>query len=100
MTQEQSHDQAKARIPVFYRPEMNSVVSEPSISKSSEKPGRFVEFAKKMSPTQFEVMGFDPVERSDLTIAHDEDYVDGVLACELPNGFMTFDKSVADAGVY
>ncbi len=88
------------KIPVFYRPEMNAIVSEPSISKSSEKPGRFVEFAKKMSPTQFEIVDFEPVERSDLTIAHDEDYVDGVLACELPNGFMTFDKSVADSLPY
>lgn len=100
MTQEQSHDQAKARIPVFYRPEMNATLSEPSISKSSEKPGRFVELAKKMSPTQFEVVDFDPVERSDITIAHYGDYVDGVLACELPNGFMTFDKSVADSLPY
>lgn len=88
------------KIPVFYRPEMNSTLSEPSISKSGEKPGRFVEFAKKMSPTQFEVVDFEPVERSDLTIAHYEDYVDGVLACELPNGFMTFDKSVADSLPY
>ncbi len=88
------------KIPVFYRPEMNAIVSEPSISRSSEKPGRFVEFAKKMSPTQFEVVDFEPVERSDLTIAHDDDYVDGVLACELPNGFMTFDRSVADSLPY
>ena len=28
MTQEQSHDQAKARIPVFYRPEMNATSRE------------------------------------------------------------------------
>lgn len=100
MTQEQSHDQAKARIPVFYRPEMNSVVSEPSISKSSEKPGRFVEFAKRLSPTHIDIKDFDPVQPGDIGIAHDQDYVQGILACELPNGFMTFDKSVADSLPY
>ncbi|MEZ5629356.1 MAG: hypothetical protein R3F09_01415 [Burkholderiaceae bacterium] len=100
MTQEQSHDPAHPRIPVFYRPEMNSVVSEPSISKSSEKPGRFVEFVKGLSPTHIDIKDFDPVQPGDIGIAHDQDYVQGILACELPNGFMTFDKSVADSLPY
>ncbi len=39
----------------------------------------------------------DLVKRADFERAHHPDFVDGILSCELPNGFRNYDSAVADS---
>lgn len=84
-------------IPVFYDDRMNAVLSCESTSPSSNKPLLQTVHWGTYSAERVEFHGFKPATREQLAMVHARDYVDGVLDCELPNGFMNFDKSVADS---
>ncbi|MFN3487471.1 MAG: hypothetical protein ACK44W_18545, partial [Planctomycetota bacterium] len=77
-------------IKIFYRPEMSAATA--SFSPSSDKPRQFVEFVKDMP---VEVMSFEPAEIEDFYLAHDKDFVDGIMAGEIANGFGNKDPQVA-----
>lgn len=82
-------------IPVFYRPEM--VAPAQGYSPSAAKPAQVVadwRFDFDIAP-DIELIEFDPVTRDELARAHDPDYVDGILAGRIPNGFGTLDPRVA-----
>lgn len=77
--------QSPATIPVFYRPE---IVAENAsrTSPSAAKPAQVIDDWQRRS-LPIELHSFDPVDRETLALAHDRDYVDGVLDLTLSNGF-------------
>ena len=71
-------------IPVLFRPEM--VAEASSYSPSAGKPPLVVvDWQSHALPV--DLRGFDPVDESTLSLAHNAGYVRGVLACEIDNGF-------------
>jgi acetoin utilization deacetylase AcuC-like enzyme len=71
-------------IPVFFRTEM--VAESASYSPSAGKPPKVLaDWQAHALPV--EVRGFDPVDEATLALAHDVEYVRGVLAGKLVNGF-------------
>jgi acetoin utilization deacetylase AcuC-like enzyme len=81
-------------LPVFFRSEQN-VESNNSYSPSAGKPKQALADWVKKFPSQIEVRSFEPVTRDTLCLAHDPAYIDGLLACELPNGFNNHNPDVA-----
>ena len=74
-----------SRIPVFFRPEMVARDAS-SDSPSAGKPEQVVaDWQRRGLPV--ELRRFDPVDEATLALAHDADYVRGVLSCALANGF-------------
>lgn len=82
------------RVPVFFRDEM--VVHVDSFSPSAGK-RRLVLTDWQAHGLPVEVRRFHPVTAEMLARAHDRDYVDGVLAGRVPNGFGSRDRRVADS---
>lgn len=84
-------------IPVFYRPEM--AASSASFSPSSRGPVAAVAdwLAHGLG---IEVRSFDPATEAQVKRAHASDYVDGIMRCELPNGFGNRSREVADSLPY
>lgn len=79
--------------PVFYCPQMSAPTQ--SYSPSSNKPRQVVaDWA-----TRWDLAILEPRAATveELKLAHDPDYVDGVLACTIPNGFRNTDPAVAAA---
>lgn len=85
------------RLPVFYTPKMNADVS--SFSPSSGKPARVVAAWQRLS-LPIAIIEPDPVSSDELKRAHDSNYVDKVLACEINNGFRNNLPEVADSLLY
>ena len=83
-------------ISVFYRPEQ-SCASNESISPSAGKPRQVVAdwLARQDIADHIRIESFDPVDTGTLKLAHEGDYVDRVLACELDNGFGNKNPEVA-----
>lgn len=82
-------------IPVFYRPEM--VAPATGYSPSAAKPAQVVADWRAdfdIAP-DVEFVEFDPATRAEIARAHDPAYVDGILACRIPNGFGDCDPRVA-----
>lgn len=73
-----------ASVPVFFRPEM--VAEAASYSPSAGKPTQVVADWQAHA-LSMDIRSFDPVDEATLALAHDADYVRGVLALALPNGF-------------
>jgi acetoin utilization deacetylase AcuC-like enzyme len=71
---------------IFYRPEQTALSAGDSFSPSAEKPAEVVASWLRLDPTA-EVVGFEPLTRHDLALAHDRAYVDDVLDLIKPNGF-------------
>ena len=78
---------------VFYRPEQ--VAHTSSFSPSASKPRLVVEDWLKHPEFNIEVCGFEPVSAKQLALAHDADFVRGVLVCDVRNGFGNKDAAVA-----
>lgn len=78
---------------VFYRPEQ--VARTSSFSPSALKPQLVVEDWLNRPELNVEVCSFEPVTAAQLMLAHDADFVRGVLACEIQNGFGNGDAKVA-----
>lgn len=86
-------------VPVFYRPEMSTPTK--SYSPSSDKPRIVVEHWLSrglIKPEQ--VHSFDPADRADFYLAHDADFVGGILDATIPNGFGNHSPQVAAALPY
>ena len=83
---------------VFYRPEMSAKTE--SFSPSSSKPQWVVQDWLNDPSIHCEICSFPPATRAQIYLAHDEDYVDGVLSCRYSNGFGNNDPQVADSLPY
>lgn len=81
------------KLPVFYDERM--VAKTNSFSPSATKPKLVVDDWLRTHPESIEVRSFQQADRSLLDLAHDPDYVDGVLAGTIENGFGNHDKDVA-----
>jgi len=78
-------------IPVFYTPLM--VADSRSISPSAAKPAKVVDSWNKQFP--IEIIEPVPVTNDELYRAHESDFVDGVLSCNIENGFGNKSPQVA-----
>lgn len=81
-------------IPVFYRQEQ-SVASNKSYSPSAGKPEQVMRDWTEKFPDGVEVVSFNPAPPSTFYLAHDKDYVEGLMACEIANGFGNTNPDVA-----
>jgi acetoin utilization deacetylase AcuC-like enzyme len=81
-------------IPVFFRPEM--VADAGSYSPSAGKPAQVVADWRARS-FAMDLRSFDAVDEDTLALAHDREYVRGVLAGEIDNGFGNRRLGVADS---
>ena len=80
--------------PVFYRPEMS--VGTDSHSTSSSKPKRTVEdWLASSAIKSKDVFSFELASPEDLYAAHSSRYVDGVMTCQIANGFGNRDVTIA-----
>ena len=79
-------------IPVFYSEAM--VASIESFSPSAAKPRAVIASWKRLG-VPVEIIAPSPATRAELARAHNPDYVDGILAGRIRNGFGTTDGSVA-----
>lgn len=78
---------------VFYRPEMSAYTE--SFSPSSSKPQWVVQDWQNDPLISCEICSFPPATFQQLTLAHDADYVSGVLSGRLDNGFGNNDPAIA-----
>lgn len=79
------HGTAETVIPVFFDPRQHTDVNE-SFSPSAGKPAKVVESWKQLQiPLRFHAV--EPASPELLALAHSREYVDGVLAGRLVNGF-------------
>ncbi len=78
-------------IPVYYTPKM--VADSGCFSPSAAKPAKVVESWLKQFP--IEIIEPTPVTREEYGRAHDQTWVDRVLACEADNGFANRSLEVA-----
>lgn len=79
-------------IPIFYRPEM--VADSGGYSPSPGKARWFVDRCSNMPVT---IVSPRPADHSQIALAHHNDYVDGVMTCQLDNGFGNARPDVAAA---
>ena len=82
-------------VPIFYDPRQ-SVSGVESFSPSANKPVRVVEAVQNVYD-EANVMPVVPIEREQLMIAHKREYVDGVFAGRIPNGFENVDPRVPES---
>jgi len=79
---------------VFYD-DRQTVESNISISPSAGKPAKAVKEWQKL--VNVELMPVTPVTIEDLCLVHDENFVKGVLSCEIANGFDNHSQEIADS---
>ena len=80
-------------IPVFYSEKM--VVNIQSYSPSAAKPRQVVKSWLKLG-VPIRVLEPVPITTAQLYLAHDREYVDGVLGLQIANGFGNTSKALAD----
>jgi len=85
------------KCPVFYRDEMVPVIS--SFSPSPGKPALVLQDWKRAGMS-IDVRGFAPVSRAQLYLAHNEDYVDGIMDGTRRNGFGGYCRKAAESFSY
>ncbi|WP_048440641.1 hypothetical protein [Caenimonas sp. SL110] len=85
---------------IFFRNEQ--VANQPaSFSPSACKPALVVhDWLRRGLITQGDIHSFPPVTRADLTLAHDPDFVQGILDLEIENGFGTTDPELTTSLYY
>jgi acetoin utilization deacetylase AcuC-like enzyme len=83
---------------VFFRQEQSCTNSE-SFSPSAGKPRLVVEdwLSRPEIAKHLEIETFNPATRANLYAAHNPSYVDGVLDCQIKNGFSNKDPAVAES---
>lgn len=80
---------------VFYRPEQTAA-NTGSYSPSASKPAKAVaDWLNRGLIQPEDVMGFEPVTRCELGLAHDPVFVDAILDLQLENGFNNRNPEVA-----
>ena len=83
------------RMKVFFREEQ-SARNANAYSPSAHKPTLVIaDWLRHGLISPEDIMSFEPVTRDDLVLAHEPNFVDGVLSCAEPNGFGNRDKEVA-----
>lgn len=85
------------QVPVFYRPEMTAATR--FFAPGTYKPAEVVEDWQRHGMSM-QIQPFEPVTKDDLYRAHTKGYVDGVLACEIANGFGGTQPDVADSLIF
>ena len=83
-------------ISVFYRVEQVA----PVLSAPGARKPRLVVDDWLAHGLPIGISSFEPARREDLVLAHAPAFVDGVLACRVPNGFRTRQHEVADSLPY
>src|SRR5262245_26854765 len=85
-------------IPVFYRPEQSSDAAE-SFSPSAGKPKLVIEdwLAHPEIAQHIQIESFPPAGDELLLSAHDANYVRGIFSGEIPNGFGSTSRKIADS---
>ena len=83
---------------VFYRKEQVGPVQRSS--PSAHKPRLVVEDWKKHFGAAIELCSFEPATEQQIERAHQADFVKGVLACTVANGFGNRDEAVAQSLPY
>jgi len=88
-------------ISVYYRPEQSCDQAD-SFSPSAGKPAEVMRdwLSNKDIAPNIKVQSFSPVSRDILYAVHDPKYVDGVLDCQIANGFGSRSKAIADSLLY
>jgi len=81
-------------IDVAYSPKQISCPS--TSSPSPRKPGWVIQDWQTLN-LPIRIVEPIPVTREELSLAHDREYVDGVLDCRLPNGFRGRERDVAES---
>ncbi len=71
-----------------------SVSANDSFSPSAQKPAQVVESWKRLG-IPYEEMTFAPLTAEEIAVAHNRNYVDGVLSCRRNNGFSNRSHQVA-----
>jgi acetoin utilization deacetylase AcuC-like enzyme len=84
------------KVPVFYTPRM--VADSRSASPSAAKPALVVESWERQFPV--EIIEPWPVSVDDLVRAHDREFVEGILASKIDNGFGNNSPEVAASLLY
>lgn len=97
MKNEDNYKDCIALLPVFYSPKM--VVDFISSSPSAGKPARVVGAWQRLG-LPIEIVEPNQVTEIDFKLAHNPDYVDKILACEIKNGFGNKLPEVADSLMY
>lgn len=89
---------SKAKIPVFYRPEQSSDCSA-YFSPSSGKPKLVIKDWKSHPEIadRIRIKSFAPASIKLLSTAHNVDYIKGVLAGRIANGFGDHNRKVAES---
>ena len=82
------------KVPVFFNDHMVCLDND-SFSPSAGKPAAVVNEWQRLFGDRIVLRDFEPVTASDLALAHDRKFVDGVLKCDRPNGFGNTLQSVA-----
>jgi acetoin utilization deacetylase AcuC-like enzyme len=84
-------------IPVFYSPKMDANIS--MFSPSAGKPAQVVGAWQRLN-LPIDIIEPEPVTATELKLAHCPEFVDGVLACEVKNGFGNKSPEVASSLPY
>jgi acetoin utilization deacetylase AcuC-like enzyme len=84
-------------IPVFYTPKM--VAPSLSFSPSSMKPEKVVDAWLK-SEIPIEIIDVSPMDDADICLAHQADFVRGVLSGKISNGFANRSLEIANTLLY
>jgi acetoin utilization deacetylase AcuC-like enzyme len=86
------------KIPIFYN-EKQTATKNTSFSPSAGKPAKVLE-SYKASQIPIEIMDFKPLKRSHIALAHDPQYVAGVMNGTRTNGFGNTLKEVNETLPY
>ena len=84
---------------VFYN-EKQTARGNDSFSPSAQKPAKALAEWKRLHGDKIQVVESGPVSSSDISLAHEHDYVKGVLSQVLPNGFGNTKPEVAESLPY
>lgn len=86
------------KLPIFYTPEQ-SVEHNDSFSPSAGKPKHVVAMYLK-NPRVEVITGWEPLHPVEIRVAHNPDFVDGILQSRIPNGFGNLSAGVAKSLPY
>ena len=84
---------------ICYRPEQNRSATWTASARDAGKPAEVVESWLRLDPAAV-VIGFEPLTRADLALAHDRAYVDAVLDLKRCNGFGNRSPEIANTLPY
>jgi acetoin utilization deacetylase AcuC-like enzyme len=87
------------KLPIFYVEQQNCKEAN-SYSPSAGKPALAVKDWQEKFADKIEMHSFKYAARPDLYLAHEREYVDGVLDCREDNGFGNKSKAVAESLPY